>query len=88
MNNKMASFPYRESLSMTMDRHVEYFKTESAKNRKLGNLTKANLAEDAYGRSQLWRRMLNLEFHEGKQMDIYNRYLEEMTRCFNIENLD
>ena len=31
----MASFPYRESLSMTMDRHVEYFKTESAKNRKI-----------------------------------------------------
>ena len=67
----MASFPYRESLSMAMDRHVDYFKRESDKNRKLGKMMKANLAEDAYAISQRWRRMVNLEFHEGKKMDIY-----------------
>ena len=71
-----------------MDRHVEYFKTESAKNRKLGKMMKANLAEDAYLRSQCYRYNLNHEFHEGKKMDIYNRYLEEMNLCFNIENIN
>ena len=74
----MASFPYRESLSMAMDRHVDYFKTESAKNRKLGKMMKANLAEDAYGRSQSYRHAINQAF-EGEKWNIYNRYLEEMT---------
>ena len=55
----MASFPYRESLSMAMDRHVDYFKTEAEKYRKLGKMMKANLAEDAYGRSQSYRHGIN-----------------------------
>ena len=66
----MTSFPYRESLSMAMDRHVEYFKTEAIKYRKLGKMTKANLAEDAYALSQRWRHALNHEYHEGNKIYI------------------
>ena len=45
-NNKMASFPYKESISMAMDSHVDYFKTEAplSSARKLGKMMKANLA--------------------------------------------
>ena len=83
----MASFPYRESLDMAMDRHVEYFKTESDKNRKLGKMMKANLAEDAYLRSQSYRHGILRTYHGGEKMDLYNRYLEEMNLCFNLENI-
>ena len=53
----------------------------------LCKMIKANLAEDAYGRSQSYRHGILGTYHEGEKWDLYNRYCEEMTLCFNIENI-